>query len=113
MLPPIGEMREPVVVLTPTTVIDESGGETTTYVASDTHFAAVRPLTARETAQFNQINGSVTHALFGHYEVFKAVTSDSRIRLVEDNTEFDIVGPPLNSPKRDHTKLMLELRENV
>lgn len=109
---PIGEMREPVVVLTPTTVIDEAGGETTTYVPGPTVFAAIRPLTAREVTQFGQINASVTHALFGHYQVFKSVKADYRIRVIEDSTEFDIIGPPLNSPKRDHTKLMLELREN-
>ncbi len=112
MRTPIGEMREPAVVLTPITTVDSSGGEVQGYGASDPIFVSIRAMTAREAEQFGQIDGQVSHVCFGHWPDLNGIRSDARLRLVETSQEFDIVGPPLNSPERDWTKLTLVYREN-
>lgn len=113
MLTPIGEMRDPAHILTPTTTVDAAGGETTAYATGAVVFIAVRATTAREASSFGQINAEVTHIAHGHWQDFNAVTSKQRIRLMEGGVEFDIVGPPINSPMRDWTRLNLLRRENV
>lgn len=112
MFVPLGEMREAVVTLTPTTIFDESGGETVEYVESDPIFVAIRALTAKETQSFGQLNANITHVCFGHWGDLNALAGDTRIRMVESSQEFDIDGLPINSPKRDWSKLTLVYREN-
>jgi len=112
MLVPISEMREPVVIRIPVTTIDESGGEVQGYADSDPLFVSVRALSARESQQFGQLNADITHVFFGHWHDLGALDSDARLRMIETEQEFDIVGPPINSPTRDWTKLTLVYREN-
>lgn len=112
MLTPLGEMRTPVRIITPTRVNDASGGETVTYVEGDMIFAAVRAVSTSEATQFGQVNAAVSHVLFGHWHDLSQITSKQRVRIVETDEEFDITGGPINSPKRDFTKLQLVLREN-
>ncbi len=112
MLLPVGEMREPVVLLSPTVVRDESGGEEITYTASNPLFVSIRAMTARESQQYGQVNAEISHICFGHYADLSSVTSDTRLRISETGQEFDIIGPPVNSPTRDWTKLTLVWREN-
>lgn len=109
---PIGEMRESVAILTPTLQRDESGGEETVYVEGNPIFVAIRGTTAREIESFGQVNGDISHICFGHWADLGAVSSKSRIRILESGQEFDIAGPPVNSPTRDWTKLTLVWREN-
>ncbi len=109
---PIGEMREPAVLITPTVTVDEHGGEVTNYEASDTIFIALRPQSAREQNANAQVSAEASHTVFGHWHDLHSVTGDQRLRLVEDSTEYDIVGLPLNSPLRDYTRLNVLLREN-
>ncbi len=110
---PLGELREPVIIRSPTVVTDEAGGESVTYTESPQTWAAIRPASAKEGREQQQMNASSTHILFGHWQDFSRVTSEDRIRNLDTGEEFDIVGPPLNNPARDHTKLNLLLRENV
>lgn len=112
MLVPLGQMRDPAKIITPTRVNDASGGETVTYVEGDTIFVALRALTTSEAVSFGQVNASITHVLFGHWGDLNAINSKQRIRLVESGAEFDVAGGPINSPKRDWTKLTLVSREN-
>lgn len=112
MRTPIGEMREIVAILTPTLSSDEAGGEQTTWTAGSAVHAAIRPLSAKEQEQFGQINAEVSHVLFGHWHDFNAVSSAARIRDLVTLDEYEIAGPPLNSPKHDHTRLNLIWREN-
>ena len=113
MLTPLGQMREPIVVLTPTRTSDESGGEEIAYSAGDPIFVSLRSLTTREGVQFGQVNADISHIAFGHWGDLNALTAKNRIRMVEDaTTEFDIAGGPINSPKRDWTRLTLIRREN-
>ena len=112
MLVPLGQMREPVIILTPVRSTDESGGETLIYTESDPVFVALRSLTTTEGVQFGQVNAAVTHVLFGNWNDLAQLASNQRIRVVETNQEFDIAGAPINSPKRDWTKLTLVWREN-
>lgn len=113
MLTPLGQMREPVQILSPVRTVDNSGGEVITYTASNPLFLALRSTNSKEGVQFGQINSDVSHVAFGHWAELNGLTSRHRIRLVEDiDTEFDIDGGPINSPKRDWSRLNLVLRSN-
>jgi len=112
MLLPLGEMRESVVLMTPVVSIDESGGEKTTYSNSDPLFVSIRALSAKEAQQFGQINSEISHVCFGHWHDLNSIRSDTRLMVLETLQEFDIVGPPINSPERDWSKLTLVWREN-
>lgn len=112
MLIPLGEMREIVVVRLPVTTVDASGGEVQGYSESDPIYVSIRSLNSREFASYGQVNGEISHMCFGHYNDLNAIGSDCRIRNVETDQEFDISGPPVNSPKRDWSKLTLIYREN-
>lgn len=112
MKTPIGEMRTPVAVLTPTTVQDASGGASTTYIEGDPIFVALRAMTAKEQEQFGQMSAEVSYTCFGHYYDLDPLTSSHRIRDLETDDEFDIVGPPMSSRNRDHSRLNLVRREN-
>lgn len=112
MRTPVNEMRDQIVILTPTTGKDASGGETTTYVPGNPLWVALRPTSTREAVQFGQIDAEVTHVLHGHWHELNAISAKARIRRVEDSVEFDIVGLPLNDPKRAFTRLNVKQREN-
>ena len=113
MLVPVGQMRDAVLILTPVVGIDNSGGEVITYTVGDPIFVALRAVTTREGVQFGQMNADVTNIVFGHWGDLNALTANNRIRLYEDETiEFDMAGSPINSPKRDWTRLHLIRREN-
>jgi len=109
---PIGEMREVVAILTPTTITDEAGGQETTYSQSQPLFVALRPASARESKEFDQINASVSHIVFGHWHDLNALFSSARLKHLETSHEFDIVGPPLNDGKKQFTRLNVLRREN-
>lgn len=112
MLLPIGEMREVVVIRTPTVTRDDAGGQETTYIESDPLYVSLRAVGSREAIQFGQVNAEVTHVIFGHWHDLSGLPSDARIRLVEDDTEFDVIGLPINDPKRAFTRLNVLRREN-
>jgi head-tail adaptor len=109
---PIGEMREPVSILSPTRTADASGGEIITYDESDQLFVSVRALSTTEAVQFGQVNSDISHVCFGHYESLSQLKSTDRIKLLETGDEFDINGSPINDPKRAWTRLNLMLRDN-
>lgn len=113
MLTPLGQMRDPVIVLTPVRSVDASGGETLTYTEGDPVFIALRPVTTSEGVKFGQVDADISHIAFGHWGDLSALGATQRIRMVEDPTqEFDIVGLPVNSPKRNWTRLHLVMRDN-
>jgi len=112
MLIPLGEMREVAVLLTPVMGVDEFGGEEITYVESHQFFIALRSVTATEAVQFGQVNSSVNYIAFGHWTDLAGVVSNQRLKIVETGIEYDITGPPINSPDRDWSKLQLVAREN-
>lgn len=113
MLTPLGQMRDPVVILTPARSTDTSGGEEITYTAGNPIFIALRATTTTEALQFGQISADVTHIAFGHWGDLQALTAKHRVRLYEDaDVEFDIAGDPINSPKRAWARLNLVLRAN-
>lgn len=113
MLVPVGQMRDAVLILTPVVGVDTSGGEIVTYTVGDPIFIALRSLTTREGVQFGQMNADVTHIAFGHWGDLNTLTSTNRIRSYEDESiEYDMSGPPINSAKRDWTRLHLIRREN-
>lgn len=109
---PIGEMRQPAVLLSPVVTIDEAGGETVTYAESDFFYCAIRVVGSKEALAFGQINAEVSHICFGHYHDFKQVTSDMRLRDLDTNIEYDIAGPPMIGQHFDHARLNLLQREN-
>ena len=111
MLAPIGEMREPAVILTPVRAYDASGGETVTYTESDPIFISLRPLSSTEAVQFNQVNSAITNVCFGHWQALSQLTATHRIKLLETDQEFDINGGPINDPKRSWTRLNLIARD--
>ncbi len=112
MLLPIGEMREPVAILKPTTTRDASGGSETTYEQGEQLWVALRSPTTREAAQFGQINADVSHILFGHWHDLNSIPSDSRLKHLETDVEFEVVGLPMNDPKRAFTRLNIIEREH-
>lgn len=112
MLTPIGQMREIVAVLSPTTTVDESGGEVTTYKQSPSANAAVRSVSTKEAVQFGQINAEVTHVLFGHWYDFHATPPEAKIRDLETDEEYEIIGGPINDSKKGWTRLNLVRRFN-
>lgn len=113
MLTPIGEMREPVLLLTRQRTTDEAGGEVLAYSESDPIFVAIRATNTLEQTQFNQVNADVSHLCFGHFQDLNGVASTTRIRELETGTEYDIAGLPINDPNKAWTKLMLVLRDNA
>lgn len=110
---PIGEMRDPMAILTPTDVADQSGGQETVYAESASVFCSIRPLTTREATVFAQVNAEISHVMFGHYEELKDVAANDRIRWLEMGIDFDVAGLPMNSPSRNFTRLSLIQREHV
>lgn len=114
MIIPLGQMRDPVVILTPVRGTDESGGEDITYTAGDPIFLALRSITTREGIQFGQMNSDVSHIAFGHWFDLNTLTSEHRVRSLEDETvEYDIDGGPVNDASRGFTRLKLVRRENA
>jgi len=109
---PIGEMRESVVLLTPVLSRDESGGEVKTYTESPPFYVAIRALNARETLSYGQINADISHVCFGHYFDLVTIGSNALLRVKETGQEFDVIGPAVNSPDRDWSKLTLVWREH-
>lgn len=109
---PIGEMREPVSILTPVRTTDASGGEVISYTESEPHFVSIRALSTAEAVQFDQINASISHVCFGHYEPLSQLDAKNRIKLLETDQEFDINGGPIKDPKRGWARLNLISREN-
>lgn len=112
MIPPIGQMREPAVLLTPVRSVDEAGGEIVTYVEGNPIFVALRALTTTEGVQFGQVNADITHVCFGHWADLNALVSTQRLRIVETQQDFDIAGLPINDPKRAWARLNLVHREH-
>ena len=112
MLVPLGQMREPAVILTPVRATDAYGGESITYTESACIFVALRSVSTAEGVQFGQMNADITYVLFGHWTDLNAVTSANRIKIVETLATFDINGGPINDPKRSFTRLNLVAREN-
>lgn len=110
MLVPLGQMRDPAVILTPQRSVDSSGGEVIEYVASEPIYIALRALTTTEGVQFGQVNADITHVCFGHWHDLAALSSTQRIRVEETGDEYDIAGAPVNDPKRGWSKLTLVLR---
>ena len=109
---PLGEMREPVVVRIRVTTVDESGGEVAGYAESDPIFVSIRAVGSRELLAYGTISADVSHVCFGHWHDLKDIRSDARIRMLETDQEFDVVGPAVQSPERDFAKLTLVWREN-
>lgn len=109
---PIGEMREPVAVLTPSTTKDESGGEVITYTQGEMLFAAIRPLGSREQVQYGQVNAMISLVMFMHYQDAVSVDDGTRIRNLETAEEYEVVGLPMHAPDRGFTKLTLTRRAN-
>ena len=109
---PIGEMREPVIVLTRVRTSDESGGEVITYTESDPIFVSIRGMSTNEAVQLGQVNAEITHVCFGHWESLNQLVSTDRIRHLESGQEYDIAGAPINDPKRSWSRLNLVSREN-
>jgi hypothetical protein len=112
MLIPLGQMRDPAVVLSPTRSVDEFGGEIIEYTESDLIFIGLRAVTTAEAVQFDQMNATTNFICFGHWHDLGLLTSQDRIRLAETDEEFDINGAPINDPKKGFTRLNLVLREN-
>ena len=112
MLVPLGEMREPVRILTPIRTVDEAGGEVWGYGESECIFMSIRGLSGSESLQFGQVNAKITNVGFGHYIDLFSISAKERIKMVETGQEFDIAGPPVNDPKKAWTKLTLVYREN-
>lgn len=113
MIIPLGEMRFPALILTPVRVADQSGGEEISYTESDPVWLALRSVSTNERVQFGQLAADISHVAFGHWSDLNGLTAEHRIRSFEDaSLEFDISGGPINSPKRDHTRLNLVQREN-
>ena len=113
MITPLGEMRFPALILTPVRLVDQSGGEEITYTAGDQIWLALRSVSTGERVQFGQLAADISHVAFGHWADLNSVTAKHRVRSFEDaSLEFDVSGGPINSPKRDHTRLNLVQREN-
>lgn len=112
MQTPIGEMREPVRILTPVTTVDESGGEVQGYGESEMIWISIRPQGTREALASQQVDATISHVAFGHYQDLSSITSKERIRLETTGAEFEVVGGPINDPMYRHTKLQLRSREN-
>lgn len=112
MLTPIGEMREVVAILTPIAGTDSAGGQSTTWVAGDPLFVALRSPTSREAVQFGQTNADISHVIFGHWHDLNALVSDTRLRNLETDIEYEVVGLPQNDPKRAWSRLNVIHREN-
>lgn len=110
---PIGEMREPVVIMTPVLTIDESGGEYFTYTETGPLFVSIRAISTNEAIQFSQVNAEISHVCFGHWHDLNALSATNRVRMVETLQEFDIAGGPINDPKRAYSRLNLVYRENA
>jgi len=109
---PIGEMRDLVLIQTPSRTVDDSGGEIVVYADSDPIFMAVRPLGTTEAVQMGQVNADITLVAYGHWHDLSSLSAKHRIKLVESNATFDIAGQPLNDPKRAWTRLHLVAREH-
>ena len=109
---PIGEMREPVSILTRVRGTDASGGEVITYTEGDPHFVSIRAMSTNEAVQLGQVNSAITHVCYGHYQSLNALDATNRIKRLETDEEFDINGGPLNDTKRAFTRLNLILRDN-
>jgi head-tail adaptor len=112
MRAPIGEMRTPAAIMTPSVARDASGGELKTYADGSTIFVALRATSGTETAQFGQIAANVSHIAFGHWYDLNEITADHRLKIIESGDEFEVYGPPMNDQKRSFTRLNLVLREN-
>lgn len=112
MLVPLGQMRDPAVILTPVRGADEFGGEVITYVESPCIFVALRSVTSKEAVEFGQLNADTNFICFGHWHDLSQLTAKDRLKVTETGQEFDILGPPVNDPKKGFTKLNLVLREN-
>ena len=80
---PIGEMREPVSILTPVRTTDASGGEVISYTESEPHFVSIRALSTAEAVQFDQINASISHVCFGHYEPLSQLDAKMQAHMQE------------------------------
>lgn len=113
MKTPIGEMREPAAIQTPTRTTDESGGDVISYADGDCIFLAIRAIGSREMMEFAQVNAEVSHVCFGHWCDLYDVSSKQRIKVLETGQTFDIAGPPMNDPKRAWSRLNLIWRENA
>lgn len=112
MLTPIGEMRDVIAVLTPTTTIDASGGEVTTYAQGDPLYVALRATTTREAVQFGQVNADVSHVIFGHWHDLNGLSANAKLIHWETGEQYELVGMPINDPKRAFTRLNVTRREN-
>jgi len=112
MLTPIGQMREPAVILTPVRTTDSSGGEIITYVEGAPIFVSLRSLGTREANELGQVNADISHVCYGHWVDLGTISAKQRLRVLETSQTFDINGGPLNDPKRAYTRLNLIEREN-
>lgn len=88
----IGELRDLVTFLTPVTVADGQGGQTTTWSEGDQVWAAVVPLSGREALSAGALQSSLSTRITVRYR--EGVTAQMRVRRERDGQLYELTGPP-------------------
>lgn len=88
----IGELRERVTLLTPVTVADGQGGQTTTWAEGDQVWAAVVPLSGREALAAGAVQSALSTRITLRYR--DGVTAQMRVRRDRDAQLYELTGPP-------------------
>ena len=87
-----GELRERVTLLTPTTVSDGQGGQTTTWTDGDPVWAAVVPVSGREALAAGAVQSSLSTRITIRHHI--GITAQMRIRRERDGQLYELLGPP-------------------
>jgi SPP1 family predicted phage head-tail adaptor len=88
----VGELRERATLLTPITVADAQGGQSTTWSSGATVAAAVLPLSGREALSAGAVQASMSTRITIRYR--DDVTATMRIRRERDDQVYELTGPP-------------------
>ncbi|MEN6473766.1 MAG: phage head closure protein [Syntrophaceae bacterium] len=101
------ELKHQITIQAPSLTPDGSGGFTTTWTAKAANiWAAIWPVSAKETIKNGQVSGEITHRIRIRYR--RDVQADWRVKF--GNRYFNIAAPPIN-PNMDNEWLDLVCKE--